>query len=156
MCIVIDTNVLSCVFSLDSCYHKEYQSVYMWIINGEGFIVCGGTTYWNEIKKARKYLGVLAELKKKGKLKDIKQEVVDNQQTMVKGILPSDCDDSHLIAIFRASGCRLLCSNDHRVDIYIKNKKYYLKKQRLPKIYRNKKHAHLLCKKNIVTLQNVS
>ena len=40
-----------------------------------------------------------------------------------KAIADKDCDDHHIIAIVRISGCRLICSNDKRADRYIKDRR---------------------------------
>lgn len=155
MCIVLDTNILPCVLSPRNCHHSEYVPIYKWIISGPGFAVYGGSAYLGELSKAKTYLGIILELKKKGKVKVVNREIVDSEHKAVKKSLPSACDDSHLIAIFRASGCRLLCSNDKRSDLYIKNRIYYPKGQHPPKIYRRKSHAHLLTQRNIVQIRNI-
>ena len=156
MCIVIDANVWGCVFETNSALHNEYKPVYDWIVNGPGFVVYGGTQYNTELKKAKKYFGVFTELKKSLKAKIVNTYIVDQEENRVKRLInSSSCDDTHLIAIFRASGCRLLCSNDRRADFYIKNKKYYYKRQKRPLIYRNSSHKSLLNSRNIVRLRNV-
>lgn len=156
MCIVIDTNVLSAVFSArDSC-HPDYDPVLQWIVKGPGFAVYGGSTYMEELRKAKTYLGVLTELRKRGQARLIRNGAVDSEQLKVTALAPVDCDDTHLIAIFRASGCRLLCSNDRRGDVHIKDRRYYHRRQHVPRIYRNRRHTPLLNRRNIVTLRNMA
>jgi len=159
MCIVIDANVFGSVFSSKACDHAEYKPVKDWVTEGKGFIVYGGTKYNNELRRATQYLGIFVELRKKGRVKKIADDLVDQDQAVVEASVRgteggTDFDDGHIVAIFRVSGCRLLCSNDARLDRYIKNRSLYLRKQRPPSIYRGKKHRRLLCDKNIVNLRH--
>ena len=116
----------------------------------------GGSTYLKELRTANKYHGFMLELRRRGKAKMIETGAVDAEMMILVNQLPNACDDVHLIALFRASGCRLLCSNDQRADAYIKNRQFYCQGQRPPKIYRCKKHSHLLRPCNVVPLRNVS
>jgi len=155
MCIVIDTNTLSNVFNPANIHHPDFKSVLDWIWNGPGFVVYGGSTYNKELRSARKYLPIFGELEKKAKVARVKDHLVDDHEKKVINLINDPrCDDAHLIAIFRVSGCRLLCSTDKRADSYIKNPDYYLPGQRPPSIYRNRGHRSLLSKQNIVNIQN--
>lgn len=155
MCIVIDANVWCCVFRPDGSHHADYSAVLQWITLGQGFIVYGGSKYRQELRRAPRYLPIFLELRKQGRAKEINQAVVDTHEVEVKRVVDTpQCDDTHLIAIFRASGCRLLCSNDQRADVYIKNPRYYLPRQKPPSIYRSAQHRPLLCQRNIVRIRN--
>lgn len=156
MCIVIDMNVLSCVFAGDNCQHNDYRPVLDWIRKGPGVAVYGGSLYLRELKRARTYLGILTELRRMRRAVLIDTKAVDSEQAIVESIVPAKCDDAHLVAIFRASGCRLLCSNDQRSFVYLKNRAYYCKGQRPPRIYRNRSHLHLLTRTNVVPLRNTA
>ena len=156
MCLVVDANVFSSVFKPDSCNHAEFADVLRWITVGRGFLVYGGTKYNNELKNAKHYLGVFSELKKKGKAKEVNRILVDEHEEVVKNLVGhKKCDDFHIIAIFRVSGCLVFCSNDARADCYIKDKKLYEKGQCPPSIYRKGTHRKLLSKHNIVQIRNV-
>lgn len=156
MCLVVDANVFSSVFRPSSCNHAEFAPVLSWITAGPGFLVYGGTTYNNELKKAKFYLGVFLELKKKGKAKEVNRALVDKHEKIVKGLAShTKCDDFHIIAIFRVSGCVLFCSNDARADCYIQDRKLYEKGQHPPSIYRNGTHRKLLNRHKIVQIRNV-
>lgn len=155
MCIVIDMNVFPNVFYAKNPEHAEYVPVHRLITEGKGFMVMGGTHYMEELKAAGKYLALVAELSKKGRVKQLIASEVDKHEQKVKRILQgSHCDDCHLIAIVRASGCRLICSNDKRADKYLKSKKCYLAKQKIPNIYRKRIHRHLLTDENIPPISN--
>ncbi len=155
MCIVIDINVFGSVFGSTNSNHDDYAPVQAWVTEREGFVVMGGSQYLSELKKSKQYYGVLIELSKKGRVIIVSTEVVDQQQVQVEKLLAtSDCDDCHLIAIIRASGCRLICSNDRRADKHLKNPDCYPGRQKPPSIYRSKHHKHLLRQENIVRIRN--
>ena len=155
MCIVIDTNVWPCVFRSDSARHTDYKPVLNWITKGPGFVVYGGSKYQRELRNAPRYQAVFLELRKKGRAKIINHTLVDEHQDDVERVVNTPtCDDAHLIAIFRVSGCRLLCSNDQRADVFIKDRCCYVHQQKPPSIYRNSNHRHLLCRRNVVKIKN--
>jgi ATP phosphoribosyltransferase regulatory subunit HisZ len=149
---VIDTDVFSCVFNPENSRHQDYAPVFEWIDKGPGDAVYGGTTYRSQLGYSK--VKVLEELGKRRRAKLVNDDVVDSEEEKVKALVPRECDDTHLIAIFRASGCRLLCSGDKRADKFIKDRKLYYKHQHPPSIYRNRSHAHLLNPKNLVRLRN--
>jgi hypothetical protein len=154
MCVVIDTNVFGAVFETDSKPHAEFAPVLDWVTAGPGFVVYGGTKYKRELNNATKYLPVFVELKKSNRLKEVNCKLVDSHQHAVESLVGDACNDPHIIAIFRVSGCRVFCSNDKQADEHIKNKDLYLDGQKPPSIYRSSKHKRLLCAKNIVAIQN--
>lgn len=157
MCIVIDMNVLPIILNAKHNDHNKYIDVHKWVTRGKGFIVFGGTHYINELRALGSYLGIISELQRKGRTRRLIDELVDKEELRVARLLKgSGCDDCHLIAIIRTSGCRLICSNDKRADKYLKNPKYYLKRQKPPHIYRDKTHKHLLCDKNICDIKNLN
>lgn len=158
MCIIIDVNVFGAVFDKDNAQHADFSPVKIWVTKKKGFLVFGGAKYIDELERATRYHKILVELKKMGRVKQIKRDVVDADNALVDEMLAgTDCDDSHLIALVRVSGCRLICSNDISADRYLKKRKLYPKEKGLkpPSIYRSKKHKKLLCQKNIVILKNV-
>lgn len=156
MCIVIDINVFPIVFDSRHKEHSKFIDVYRWITTGRGFIVFGGTHYLNELKGVCSYLRFITELERSGRTRRLIDNLVDKEERLVEKLVSSSsCDDCHLIAIIRVSGCRLICSNDRRADKYLKNGKYYLKGQKVPHIYRDNTHKRLLCNENICHIKNV-
>lgn len=151
MCIVIDTNAIASVFNRDSCHHTEYIPVLEWILKGNGKVVFGGTKYKSEIPP--KYFSILNELKRAAKAVEVNTQQVDENQQIVEAIISHrDFDDAHLVAIIIVSRCKLICSEDARADIFIKDRRLYPKRFPKPKIYRNLKHVKLLCDQNIVDI----
>lgn len=157
MCIVLDANVFSCVFNPKDIDHVEFRPVRNWIYRGPGFLVYGGTEYKQQLRKCPNYLSYFNELSKKRKTKEVNHKLVDKQQAIVNELMGphDDCDDTHIIAILRVSGCRLFCSKDAKADRYITDKRFYTAKQRPPKIYRSGKHKNLLCSAYIVMIKNL-
>jgi len=149
MCIVIDTCAMHLVFSGSN---GDYLPVRDWLVNGHGKMIVGGTTFYKELAKLKRYTGIIAELSRQRKVVRIDSLVVDEAEKRVKALAPKkDFDDPHLIALIDESGCKVLCTEDIRSDSYVKNKKFYVKSRR-PSIYRSRGHAHLLCDESIVAV----
>ena len=156
MCMVIDANVFCSFFRTDAPDHSEFAPALKWVTKGQGFLVYGGTKYKQELTCAPKYFQLFIELKNKNRVKEINCALVDQHQRCVASLAENSCDDPHIIAIFRVSGCRIFCSNDKRSFEHIKNKKLYLKGQKIPLIYRKRKNMNLLCGNNIIAVRNVT
>ena len=89
MCIVIDANVFSSVFSRSSLDHGEFKPVLKWIIEGRGKIVYGGTKYISELRAAPKYLGIFNQLEMAGKVVKLCDSRVDDFQKLID--MKKDC-----------------------------------------------------------------
>jgi hypothetical protein len=152
---VIDANVFCSVFNPSSKDHYEFAPVLNWITKGAGFVVYGGTKYKQELANAPRYQKIFIELNNKGKTREVNCRLVDQDQKIVASLAKGTCDDQHIIAIFRVSGCHLFCSNDARSYKHIKDSKLYLKNQKHPLIYHKRKHSNMLCVRNIVSIRNV-
>jgi predicted nucleic acid-binding protein len=133
----------------------EFEPVLHWVTNGSGFVVYGGSKYKDELRNSERYLGIFNELKNKRKLKEVNHALVNEHQKIVEDLAkPKSFNDAHIIAIFRVSGCRLLCSNDKRSFSFIQDKRFYLKRQKIPSIYTNRSHKNLLHNGNVVSIRN--
>jgi len=155
MCIVIDLNTLSSVFDQTSQDHQDFAPVSHWVQNGKGFLVFGGTKYKIELQRARRYLGLILQLKKAQRAVEIDQEAVDTREkAIISKTVGTDCDDQHIIAILCVSGCKLVCSKDKRSYRFIKDKSNYKRRRKVPTIYCKPAHAKLLCDSNITVLRN--
>jgi predicted nucleic acid-binding protein len=150
MCIVIDACCFSPVFSKKDDEHKEFRPVLDWIIKGKGKMVYGGSKYKKELKKAPKYLRVIMELKKAGKIAPINDSkkfdwIVDkNQKELENKVQHKDFDDAHIVAIIISSKCRLICTNDKRAIPFFKESSFYPKGVKKPKLYTGSKNSDLL------------
>lgn len=153
MCLLLDVNSLSPFFNETDPNHNNFSDAKLWITDGNGKLVFGGTKYKEELKRAGKYLRIFAALEKAGRIVMIDDETVDECEEIVRGIEPSaKFDDPHLIAIIRVSRCRILCTNDERAIPYIKENRFYPKSVKKPKLYRYKSHRSMLIEKNIAEI----
>lgn len=158
MSIVIDMNTLPAVFEKSSSEYPQFSCVNEWLKKKENAkIVYGGSTYKTELKKASKYLRVFSEYAKMRKVVLIDDVKVDAEECWVKSQVESkDFDDPHIIAIIRASKCKLICSRDIRAHPFFKNSSLY-NTGCVPKIYAGPGAVSILDdNQNIqVRLQNV-
>lgn len=153
MCLVIDTNTLSCVFNETNANHEEFKPVFDWIEKGKGKIVFGGAKYMKELEKARQYLRLFVDYSKKGKTVRINDEEVDKHEKEIKlKVIDSKFNDAHIIAIIAVSKCKVLCSYDKKSFDYIQNPTLYPKGVNRPKIYSKKSCENLLVNDNIVEI----
>jgi len=153
MCIVIDTNTLHLVFDESTEDHKHFRPVFEWIVNGKGKMVWGGSKYYSEVSKARKYLGILKQLRDSRKVAFACDEEVDRREReIVEANKDPDFDDAHIVALVCISKCKVVCSEDSRSYQHLKNKTWYPKGIKPPKIYNkksSKKAEEIINDKNI-------
>ena len=124
MCIILDINILSSVFSQAAMKHREFEPVLKWITEGHGRVVYGGTKYKKELGKTP-YLKIFSLLNIYNRAIPLNDEEVDKEQQYVESLENDpDFDDPHIIAMVRVSGCKLLCSNDTRSIRFIRDKKF--------------------------------
>jgi predicted nucleic acid-binding protein len=155
MCIIIDTSAFAPVFELKSELHVEFEPVLKWITRGKGKLVYGGTKYKRELRKAKKYFRLFAQFERARIIVKVNDRKVDHEQQLVESTLAHrDFDDTHLVAIVRASGCKLMCCEDERAHRFIKDRTLYPNPSYAgpPKIYRNSSHRDLLCDQNIANI----
>lgn len=143
MCIVIDTNVMKCVFDSQNAQHSEFKDVKEWIFKGKGKIIYGGTTYLTENLK---YCKLFSELKKIGKAVLINNHKVDEQEKVVSELIRHpDFDDPHLIALLQLSKCKVICSLDSRAYPFFRHNLFFTPASKKPKIYSGSRNKPLLC-----------
>jgi len=116
MCFVLDSNSFHCLFSPE---HTAFLPFREWLYdrNRRTSLVIGGTKYREEVSRLHKYFGVLMELEKIRKISNINDDLVDKEKSLVASLeTHTDFDDSHIISLFRVSGCRIFASHDRRAD----------------------------------------
>lgn len=144
MCIIIDANTFAPVFDTKCTEHNEFRPVYNWIIDGKGKLVYGGEKYRGELKKAKRYHGIIMQLLTVKKVVEINDAKVKQKRIEIENSIPnSKSNDSHILAISLVSGCKLLCSKD--ASSY-----KLVKKNRQIKIYSSQRNRGLLNDRNIV------
>ncbi len=158
MCVVIDANCFSPVFNKEDQNHADFKPVKDWLfnLNNDAKVVYGGKKYKQELANSGRYRKIFKELHNIRKAIEINGSQIDHFEEKVKDLTQgTGFNDSHIIAIFIVSRCRLLCSDDEAADRFIKDKDLYPAGQRRPSIYRgHPSHRRLLNSGNIVPLQN--
>lgn len=152
MCIIIDTNVFSEVTDPTSADHNAFKAVLNWITSGDGKAVYGGSKYLKELKGNYAVLSFFVLLGRKNKTHVCDQALVDADEKRVIKLSPKGFNDQHLVAIVNISECKIICSKNTNDFSHIQNKKFYLKKKNVPKIYCKSRHSSLLTKKNIAEI----
>ena len=150
MCIVVDPPAFIPMFKTKDSEHHEFVQVKNWVADGPGKFVTGGSLYRAQLKKVGSVLAFLTELEKRGKVVRRSDATVDTEHVKVKRIEPNKkFDDPHLVALIRATGCRLICVRDNSAHKYLTDGKFYKQICAVPKLYTGAKNADLLCPKNI-------
>lgn len=151
MCLIIDACSIASVFDLSNKQHGEFKPVLNWITKGCGVIVYGGKKYKRELRDMSKYLGLLTELRKQGRVVELDDTLVDDEQKRVAAReKDNDFDDPHLIAMVVVAKCKIICTNDKRAHKFIRKKNLYPKGVCRPSIYSSSKNSNLLNKHNVV------
>ena len=146
MCLIIDTCAIHSVFDKKSESHKDFRPILDWLTLKNGKLIVGGTKYNNEFHRStKKYLNILAELKRNNKIIKLPTSEVDREQARVQELEPAqEFDDPHLIAIVRVSKCKLLCTHEERGMKYLTRADLYRPAATRPKIYKRREHERLL------------
>ena len=152
MCLVIDTSTIAMVFDPTNKRHSDFRPVFQWL-NSSGRVIFGGHKYVAELAKMQRYVRIVNELARAGKVVKLDNTEVDRIAAELKVKVPDpNFDDEHIIAIVIVSRCKLICSDDQRAYPYFRRKDLYPKGLRRPRIYRHHMHATLCCKQNIVSI----
>lgn len=123
MCLIIDACCIANVFDVTNKNHGDFSPVYSWVCKGPGKIIYGGNKYKEELKQCKRYLPILVELSRQGRVVLLDDEAVNTEEELVKQReTDPDFDDPHLIAIVIISKCRVICTNDRRAHKFIKKK----------------------------------
>ncbi len=155
MCIVIDSDTLSCVFNENNSKHRLFKPVKDWVSEGEGKVVLGGSTYKKELSKMPRYIGFINSLDKKRRVVRIPSSEVDEYEDKLKVKVPEKSfDDAHILAIVAISKCLLVCTQDSKSLKYLKSVDLYPKHCARPKFFMgsDKSPVALLCRENIADI----
>ena len=117
MCLVIDANCFSLVFSKAT---NGFTPVKVWIYDGTGRMIYGGTKYNRELADGG-MLPLFKELSTARKTTLISNASVDAIAAELKLKFPeAKFNDEHIVALVIASRCRVVCSNDATAIAYLK------------------------------------
>jgi hypothetical protein len=154
MCLVIDACCIAKVFDRGNRQHLNYAPVLEWVSNGNGCMIYGGTKYGIQLRGLPRYLGIIAELQRRGRAIVLPQAHVDAiADTLRAGITDPDFNDEHLIAIVIVSRCRVVCTEDKVAIVYLKRRQFYsCHGMKRPKIYQSSRNRNLCCDENVVDI----
>ncbi|WP_139791081.1 hypothetical protein [Chromobacterium violaceum] len=149
MCIVIDPPVFISIFKKSDADHDDFVPILNFINQNDGEFAIGGSDYKRELIKLGTIIKAVLEYEKKGRLKKISDDEVDEKKIFLKRIETSpDFDDAHLIALVILSRSSVVCTKDKRAHRFIKCRKFYEKDNLCrPSIYTDSQHVDLLRKK---------
>lgn len=139
MCVIVDANVASKVFS--GTPPEEYGPLRRWLDDPEqdGCLVYGGQL-GRELQKVGEARRYVVALLRAGRARLIPDVTVDPEAERVAELCESN--DGHVIALARVSGARTLCTEDQTLWRDFNNKA--LINNPRGKIYRQARHSHLL------------
>jgi len=139
MCLIVDTNIAVRVLLRDN--DPDFSHVNAALRSGKVTLVYGGglAKEYNGNQAVRKFV---VSLGRAGIAYLVRESVIDEQLAWLRTQGSCESDDEHIIALARASGARILCSNDEALGRDFNNKA--LIDQPRGKIYKNSGHKQLL------------
>lgn len=137
MCVIVDTNVASLVFSA----RDEYAPLVAWIFYRDGRLIFGGKLR-NELATISEVRRVLRTLYQAGRAILIPDDAIQKEELDLQSAGLAESDDYHILALARVSGARILCSSDRRLQSDFKNRRIVPTPK--GKIYQSANHVNLL------------
>jgi hypothetical protein len=140
--IILDVNVLGLIFSPGKVARfSDLQSSLLYASPYDIIAVRGGKLS-EEYLKIGKITRLLNQLGRSGRLCSTPLDEVATELKFVVRTRKCLSNDHHIIALARASGARLLCTDDELLAGDFRNPALISKPR--GKVYRNKSHNHLL------------
>ena len=117
------------LFVVDTCAdtvegQKRYLAAFfkdVFKLNGY-LVVVGGTRQWTEIKRKETLNTLINRLRDSGRLMVLRQNEVDERERLLTararerlGIIPTCCDDFHILAVCLLSDCRNVITGEQRL-----------------------------------------
>jgi predicted nucleic acid-binding protein len=117
MCLIIDANLAATVFGPSDA---RFAPLLRWL-EGKGCLVFGGklTEELARVGSARRYL---VELYRAGRARKIEPADLRAEEARIEAIGGLRSNDTHVLALARASGARTLCSHDKNLHLDFKNR----------------------------------
>lgn len=150
MAIIVDTNCFARVFCRNNKEHADFAPVLDWIVNGNGFLVYGGSKYKKELRDAMKFMHFFNMLKIAKKAVAFDDVPIDRLQKKYEQLIKDpDFDDPHLPAIVLVTKCRLICTKDRRSFRFVTSPDLYPKRFHTPMYYSGLQDEGKLNNRNI-------
>ncbi|NQT11458.1 MAG: hypothetical protein HQ582_01835 [Planctomycetes bacterium] len=138
---IIDADVAARAFALPR--EDDFAPVWEWIENGNGKLVFGSHgKLGSELRKLGKVKRRLLEMWRAGQALQVKAARIDQEEKAVAKLGECKSNDIHVVALARASGARVLCTHDHKLETDFKNPT--LVSNPRGKIYKTADHRELL------------
>lgn len=141
MCLIVDANVASLVFTPEP--PKEFNPVTKALVRGDAVAVYGGQLT-REYQKSHSVVRFLATLDRAGRAKQLPGHQIDTESARLAVEGACQSNDHHVIAIALVGHVRLLCSRDAALHADFTNKA--LLDDPRGNVYQNETHTHLLRK----------
>jgi len=139
MCVIVDTNIADRVLLKHD--DPDFSDVNVALKSGKVTLVYGD-------KLAKEYSGnqavrkFVVSLARAGIAHRVRESLIDAELNWLEEQGGCESNDRHIIALARASGARILCSNDGALGRDFNNIALINKPK--GKIYKNSEHKHLL------------
>ena len=141
MCVIIDADVAARVFAVPP--EDDFAPLWKWIEHKSGKIVFGFAgklgVEWKKLAKAKRRL---LQMWRAGQALQVPATRIEAEENAVTKLAICKSNDPHVIALARASGARILCTNDQNLETDFKNGE--LVPSPRGKIYKTANHKRLL------------
>ena len=139
MCVIIDANVAAGAFAVPC--EDDFSPLWQWIEHRNGRLVFGGKLGL-ELNKLGNAKRRLLQLWRAGRALQVPKTQIDAEDKVVARLGICKSNDTHVIALARASGARVLCTHDQDLEDDFKNRT--LVPNPRGKIYKTANHQRLL------------
>jgi hypothetical protein len=140
MCLILDANCLHKVFPVANA---EFIPINEALMTGGAKLAFGGSKLTTEYALLTKAWRMVVALDRAGKMKKIKNSLVDAKEAELSDSGQLASDDPHIIALAMISGVRLLCSHDQDLHTDFTNPAVLHPRGC---VYQNASHKHLIRK----------
>ena len=112
LCIIVDANVGHTMFSRQPT--EAGRTVRDWIKKGSGRLIFGGQNAAElfHTNAAKKWVH---EAWRAGKARQVRSEAIEHERSLLEHIAAVSCNDAHVLALARASGARVLFTEDNNL-----------------------------------------
>ena len=139
MCVIIDASVAARAFAVPC--EDDFAPLWRWIEDNSGKLVFGGRLGL-ELNKLGNVKRRLLQLWRAGRALQASKTEIDAEAKVVEKLDMCRSNDAPVIALARASGARVLCTNDQDLETDFKNRE--LVPDPRGRIYKTANHERLL------------
>jgi predicted nucleic acid-binding protein len=139
MCLIVDANLAGLVFG--SPPHPDFVPVLDWLQECDGGLIVGGhlATELARMERSRRFV---LQLLRAGIARQVPAEDVARQEAEVAATGLCESNDTHVVALARASGARTLCTHDKALQRDFRNPALVAKPR--GGVYQRPEHGKLL------------